>query len=102
VPPANTYIQEPSATENANASSQFLAYPNPFEETLRFRRNNGFHKNDRLVLSDLTGKRIVEFTFSGENSNKDLVLDASQLPAGLYFYSFSSGAEIFTGKLVKP
>jgi hypothetical protein len=88
--------------ENTTAQSQFLAYPNPFEETLRFRRNDGFRRNDRLVLSDLTGKRVVEFTFSGENASKDLVLDASQLPAGLYFYSFNSGSEIFTGKLVKP
>lgn len=102
VPPANTYVQEPSVLEQTSVQSQFLAYPNPFEETLRFRRNDGFRKNDRLVLSDLTGKRIIEFTFSGENTNKDLVLDASQLPAGLYFYSFSSGAETFTGKLVKP
>ncbi len=74
-------------------------WPNPLAEsallTFEGLSKNGLH---RLVLTDISGKKLRELPFSGDK----VFFKREGLPSGLYFFEIKngSGAGVFTGKLV--
>lgn len=70
-------------------------YPNPFNETLNIENNLNI---DLIEITDLTGKRLVQFI----NTNNVTQLNLSDLKSGIYLVRFYKGSEIIkTEKVIK-
>ena len=73
------------------------AYPNPVVNQVTFETTKG--AADRtLVIYDMTGRQVVNREFNSES----IVVDLSQLPAGMYSYRINAEGEmISSGPLMK-
>lgn len=86
----------PSTTIKENKFSEdFSVYPNPFDHqtTIRFAT---IQNNTLIKLSDLTGKEIRAFSFSG----KEFTMEKGELSAGIYILSIGSKDKITTTKKI--
>ena len=81
------------ATENFNTTA-FSVYPNPAKSILNLQLPNQ-SKVDSIIITDLTGKIILEQTTSTASLNTE------NLAKGMYFLQAFSGNEKFTSKFIK-
>ncbi len=76
-------------------------YPNPFNPTTIISYsiyNTGFVT---LKIFDLRGKELIILVNEKQNAgNYDVEFDASDFPAGVYFYRISSGKNSVTRKMI--
>jgi hypothetical protein len=79
--------------ENLYATLQ----PNPFSEQSIFKINNATQQTYKLVVADIQGKLVKEYTFNGDQ----VVITNDTNLKGLYFYKlYSENNEVGTGKLL--
>jgi hypothetical protein len=76
---------------------QLTISPNPFSQQTTFQFSQPITNNTQLILYDLTGREVENYTIS--SGAKNLIIKRNNLPAGMYFYKIS-GTPILTGKIV--
>ena len=86
---------------NSTLDARIDAYPNPLSEQTVFVFTSRLGGQVQIELFDAAGKRIAE-VFKGAlvpGQSQQVTLDASQYPAGIYFYRMNSGSDCIHGKL---
>ncbi len=78
----------------------FRIFPNPAAEEVTIELNRSVNGNCKLMLLDLTGRKVREVRHQFSLENK-VVMDLSGLKKGLYFLSIRAGNESSTQKLIK-
>ncbi|MBW7914598.1 MAG: T9SS type A sorting domain-containing protein [Taibaiella sp.] len=75
------------SVENVHGGASFSmeAYPNPMLDNLTVQLNGNIGGNARLAILDLTGKTLYN---TSVNSDK-VVIDASNLPSGIYIVKYN-------------
>jgi len=73
------------------------AFPNPFKNTIEL--SSGNTAFDRLVVSDMTGKILVDLT--DVSSGTSTQLNTIDWPRGLYFVTSYTGSSALTSRLIK-
>ena len=83
--------------------AELTVFPNPAENRVNFKISKTAGENAELFISDLSGKRIRTLMQPEDQSGDELIFsaDVSQLPAGLYFVTLTSGYTSATKKFVK-
>ncbi len=76
--------------------SDMIVYPNPSTDSIHFTLPENNTKGT-LVLYSILGQKIKE----QEISNRFVTLSISDLPEGIYFYTFDTGEFFKTGKIIK-
>ncbi len=84
------------ATTNIENES-FSMYPNPAKNTLFIKAKNGFNTHSTIIITDILGKEIQQFTAT----NAEMEIDISKLLNGVYFVKLSDEKGIFTQKFIK-
>ncbi len=81
----------------ANATQIVSIYPNPFSSHLTITANDNLQsKNAELRIYNILGAEVMKTTFT-----KQITLEASHLPSGVYFYKVGcDGIITQTGKLI--
>ncbi len=72
----------------------FKIYPNPTNDILNI-ENSNFQKIDKIIISDFTGKTILE---ANENTNQ---LNLENLEVGVYIINISSNGKSNKMKIIK-
>ena len=76
-------------------------YPNPTNGLITFRIETADQVEVTLNLYDMVGKIMAgPLSNSGEVSEREIVYNASELPAGLYFYKAEVNGRFFNGSFV--
>lgn len=76
-------------------NNEFSVYPNPAKDKLYF--ENGSNTIDRIEISDLSGRRIIENTYT----NIPEYIDIDMLRKGIYIVRVFSDNQVFESKFVK-
>jgi hypothetical protein len=76
---------------------QVQVYPNPFTGSTSFLVNTVDQSQSEVVINDVLGKIISRFSIE---SGKPFIYSASNLSAGMYFYTVKNNSSISTGKLI--
>lgn len=92
-----------STTDLENASVDFKAYPNPFEQTatIKFTASE-YHEKVSLRVFDSSGK-MVDLLFEGSvqaGQTNTVVFDAAKLPHGVYYTILQTEKSNYFNKLV--
>ncbi len=88
-------LNAPLANTDFASTSKFTVYPNPAYNTVNISVDNVESYN--LSVTDLTGKVVMQKSFSGmENS-----LDISALSSGAYFFTLNADNKSETVKIIK-
>ena len=78
------------------------AYPNPFNGMLFFEANNLNEDNLVIQIFDMLGKQIeIKEVKNIMGNNVTFSLDLSKYVVGVYYYRFTSGSSVKTGKIIK-
>ena len=80
--------------ENDAFGDLFTVYPNPFTNVITI-ENHGSIPHE-IELLNTQGKRVQKTTV-----NKDIQLDTTALPSGIYFIRISNGSKSYTRRVVK-
>ncbi|MBP7261979.1 MAG: T9SS type A sorting domain-containing protein [Bacteroidia bacterium] len=84
---------------------QFTVYPNPASNQLNLRVVNPgyslFSQDMDFIITDLTGKRVMELPLMGNVNVLNKNIDISTLAPGVYFCTFHAGNSAKTVKLIK-
>ncbi len=80
--------------EFASLDNVFSLYPNP-TDNLIFIQNKLSHKLDKIIISDITGRILIE------EKNEIKEVDVSKLKAGVYFVDFYSEGKKYQQKFFK-
>jgi Secretion system C-terminal sorting domain len=86
-------IDHPSLATVAFSKSLIQMYPNPTSSIINLKTQNNI-QIDKIVVTDLTGKKVVEIN----NANQ---INVAKLSTGLYILEAFSGEEKFTSKFIK-
>ncbi len=81
-----------TGTEDFLISDNFF-YPNPVEDVLHLQLQ---HENNRLIILDLTGRRIIDKNVASTDD-----LNVSELKTGTYIIRVENSQEIISGKFIK-
>ncbi|RLD55865.1 MAG: spore coat protein CotH [Bacteroidetes bacterium] len=96
------YVSTPIYEE---VNFQIRVYPNPFSEKLNLQISLPGASQIHFQIFSFSGQEIYSNSFQyqiSRNANFDIPLNASELPAGIYFYSCTlSTGEVYGGKLIK-
>jgi len=87
-------IKDPVSSNENIANEKFQVYPNPANSQLTFDLPSGENK---IVIFDLTGKMLANFTVNGNNYTHDI----NNFPAGLYIIKLQNEENIGMIKIVK-
>jgi hypothetical protein len=82
----------------AGGAKQFSVTPNPFRDRVTF--SAGSVGSARLVVSDAAGRSVRELTLGGRVVWDGRNSAGARLPAGVYFYTLTSGPSTVRGKLL--
>jgi hypothetical protein len=99
VPPATTYVQEPSSVTTSLENEDVIAFPNPMLDRVTIRANRPLNANDLITISDLSGRIVLTTTGTG---SKEFTFSSENLESGIYLYRIAAGNSVFSGKLIKP
>jgi len=82
-------------------ANQFNVSPNPLSDIGEFAFNLVKEENVRIIISDLTGKPVLE-VYNGNllPGQQKIAFDAGELSAGIYFATINSSGGITTKKLI--
>ncbi len=76
-------------------------YPNPFNPTTRIEYSLATAGNVTLTLYNIMGQKVLTMVDKYlKAGSHDFVLDASELPSGIYFYSLTQNGNTKSNKLV--
>jgi hypothetical protein len=81
-----------------NDTKNLLIYPNPGNGL--FHIQNNFNEDVCIQIFDARGNLVYNFNYSNSASNKEFILDLSNIPNGLYFVNLYDKKEHFVNKLV--
>lgn len=84
-----------------NANGSFSVQPNPFSKTLSVQFHAAGAEEVQLIISDLLGHVVLREMHSLHKGFNVLQLDVASLPAGMYLIQCSTGAEVYTQKILK-
>ncbi|MCD4795523.1 MAG: T9SS type A sorting domain-containing protein [Bacteroidales bacterium] len=88
-------FQSPASDVNSIQNTGISVYPNPTNGIINFEFvNNNIQK---LTISDITGKQIIEKTTIEQKE----IIDLSSFVSGIYIISIQTDNEIFNTKIVK-
>jgi len=88
-------------SEQSSVVFDLKVIPNPFTEKTSISYTLSKVENVALSIIDLTGKEIFRLVNEKQNMGKQtVVLNASQLSAGIYFYKLKTESETKVGKMV--
>jgi hypothetical protein len=73
----------------------FTVYPNPTQNNWNFTSTNSVISSIQII--DILGKTIINKT----TSSNDVIIDATNLPKGLYFAKIASETSVQTLKVIK-
>ena len=96
-PTSNKYKDFISSNEYKqiqNISNDVLIYPNPASQQVSISLPNGF-ENANVVMTDLSGRIILNSSVIGTNS----ILDISQISNGLFIITITFGEKISIQKI---
>lgn len=83
--------------EELNNPVHFTVGPNPFNDRLNIFFSNDPGNEMYMIISDLTGRKVLEQEISGNRYN----LDTGDLPGGVYLLKISDGENSLTKKILK-
>jgi len=92
--PYELYVANPVSV-NPIENSHISIYPNPTVGILNFEFSNNNLK--KLIISDITGKHIIEKSVSKQNE----AIDLSNFENGIYILSIQADNKKFTTKIIK-
>jgi|GEM_PF-2755478 len=73
----------------------FIAYPNPATTSVTF-KTNGFTEGGEIVISDISGKQLLQKKVEGSA----ISVDVQDFSAGIYLAQIKSGSKVETVKFV--
>ncbi len=88
---------EPSSTNETLALKNIYPYPNPTFFSLRLSGDINLNGRGKLEVYDQNGVKVI----TKDNYNIEEEISVNVLRAGLYFYKYSIGDEMYSGKFVK-
>lgn len=84
--------------QNVQNNQEYLVYPNPSKGKINISYTNPNAETMHFVLSDITGRIVKQFSLN--TSTSKTIIDVSDLPSGVYFYSFiSDESEKVSGRI---
>jgi hypothetical protein len=91
--------QFPLDVKQANSADPFsmMAYPNPVQDKVQVQLTGRMDKNATLVVTDLTGKVLINVPMD----NAKALIDMSALANGMYLLKYSDDARTQTVKITK-
>ncbi|MBS1585055.1 MAG: T9SS type A sorting domain-containing protein [Bacteroidetes bacterium] len=90
--------QFPLDVKQASADPfSMIAYPNPVQDKVQVQLTGRMDKNATLVVTDLTGKVLINVTMD----NAKALIDMSALASGMYMLKYSDDARTQTVKITK-
>ncbi len=100
----NTMSEDPkTGIQLVNGSDFSLEqnYPNPFDNQTIINYNLSTKNTIDFVVEDITGKQVALMNLGSQNAgNYQIVLNAAEYNAGIYFYSIVVNGEKVTRKLI--
>ena len=81
-------------------SVQFTVYPNPFDDNVSIKLENGFEEQVSIVVYDLNGKSLLSTTRQLQE-NTPVTLNLSGLNAGMYIIEVTGANFNWNGQLLK-
>jgi hypothetical protein len=78
-------------------TNRVIVYPNPAEGVFYMAVNGGFNNGTKLLVTDVTGKIILEEIVE----NSMLPINCSRWKSGIYIIKITDQEKTFTGKLLK-
>ena len=88
---------ENTGIEDKDVSSGFYMFPNPAKDFLTLNIHAQKSENYILKLRSITGYQVKKITLSEQF---EIVVDISELSAGVYFLELASDDHVYTQKLV--
>ena len=85
---------------NNTVDIKFSVYPNPAKNNVTIDFISQSNKKTNLVLTDMLGKRVKEFSINTVNGINSINLDLVDLNEGVYFINFNNNNIKSTKKLV--
>lgn len=82
-----------SSTEQIVTNQNIIFYPNPAKDFINFKLNN----ESVITLYNTVGQKIV----TKKNDSKELLLDISNLPNGVYIIKLNENGHLKTAKFIK-
>ncbi len=77
-------------------------YPNPFNDIVNFNVNNLDENSMQIKITDVLGREVSNKKLNDLNENSlEVKMDLSKLKSGAYYYTFTSGSFIKSGKIIK-
>jgi hypothetical protein len=83
-----------------NITDQFKVYPNPFKDDVNLVFSESSPRPVSIILCDTKGRRM-KVVQNVDGMNRNIQLDVSHLPSGLFFLIVRTEAGIVTKKLIK-
>lgn len=74
-------------------------FPNPATENINIKFDNLNHGTYSFILSDLSGKVVINHN-NRPNTSNDNVINISMLSPGIYLYKLKTAQQTITGKLI--
>lgn len=89
-------VQASSANISFGDPVQFKVYPNPVKNSVQLVLSENATGN--FIVTNVLGETVLkERIMNGTNKN----IDVSKLKSGIYFFTFKSGTETITKKILK-
>jgi hypothetical protein len=97
---SNVSCGYPTGVRNINFEMGVMSlYPNPAQNELIFKFENGVSEDATIAFMDILGKLVVEYPLQ-INVNNEAKLNVSELPNGLYYYRIKQhNAASISGKV---
>lgn len=83
-----------------NLDIEFSVYPNPAKNQITVDFSSTNNKSSNLIISDLLGKTVKEFSVNSSNGINRIDINLNNLNDGIYFINFSNNDIKSTKKLV--
>jgi len=81
--------------------TKLTVYPNPTYDLVNFRFNSPIPHDMKIEIYDVSGRLILQRSYSQNYEKKELQINMSLLASGMYFYSVLIDNEIrFKGKII--
>jgi len=100
--PSNSiYYTYTGIAENTENSLNVKVFPNPFTEKTTITYSLSKDESVDLSIIDIRGQEIIQLLNQKQSKgNQSIVIDASKLSSGMYFYRLKAGSILQKGKLL--
>lgn len=90
----------PLGVEDHILQNQFKLYPNPAKSNGQLHLTGEFKKNDRIILLNILGSKIIEQKITKDQKETYLSLQETDITEGVYIVQIISDTSIQTKKLI--